>query len=145
MQGLPCYIFARRTSSYRQHPRATKQMNVLNPHQRGKKCFVLFFCFTFNQIKSLHHNLFYFVRSVCMTARSLAVEIDIFCKGKGVDWNASTNFQRHYKETYWIWASALERMVRMKEAVSLGLKVDGTIRYSPGSNMTSSITSRALT
>lgn len=29
--------------------------------------------------------------------------------------------------TYWRWASALERMVIMKEAVSLALKVDGTM------------------
>ena len=35
-------------------------------------------------------------------------------------------------------------MVRMKEAVSLGLKVDGTIRYSPGFSIKSSITSRAF-
>lgn len=33
-------------------------------------------------------------------------------------------------------------MVRRKEAVSLGLKVDGTMRYSPGLRDTSSITSR---
>lgn len=46
--------------------------------------------------------------------------------------------------TYWTCVSALERMVRMKEAVSLGLKVDGTIRYSPGVSITSSITSRAF-
>lgn len=42
-----------------------------------------------------------------------------------------------------MWVSALEMMVRRKEAVSLGLKVDGTIRYSPGFRAMSSITSRA--
>lgn len=41
--------------------------------------------------------------------------------------------------------SALDRMVRRYEAVSLGLKVDGTIRYSPGFSASSSITSRAFT
>lgn len=46
--------------------------------------------------------------------------------------------------TYWTWVSALERMVRMKEAVSLGLKVDGTIRYSPGVSIMNAITARAF-
>lgn len=44
--------------------------------------------------------------------------------------------------TYWRCASALERTVIMKEAVSLGLKVDGTMTYSPGFRYKSSITSR---
>lgn len=38
--------------------------------------------------------------------------------------------------------SALDKMVRRYEAVSLGLKVEGTIRYSPGFRAISSITSR---
>ena len=36
----------------------------------------------------------------------------------------------------------MERILRMKEAVSSGLKVDGTIRYSPGANVNTSMTSR---
>lgn len=40
---------------------------------------------------------------------------------------------------------ALDQMVRRYEAVSLGLKVDGTIRYSPGFSTISSVTSRAFT
>lgn len=47
--------------------------------------------------------------------------------------------------SYWTCVSALDRMVRRYEAVSLGLKVDGTIRYSPGISAISSITSRAFT
>ena len=49
------------------------------------------------------------------------------------------------KVTYWTWVSDLQRMVRMKEAVSLGPKVEGTTRYSPGFSITNSITSRAFT
>lgn len=45
---------------------------------------------------------------------------------------------------YWMCVSALDMMVRRYEAVSLGLKVDGTIRYSPGFSASSSITSRAF-
>lgn len=45
---------------------------------------------------------------------------------------------------YWIWVSTLERMDRMKEAVSFGLKDDGTIRYSPGFSLESSTTVRAF-
>lgn len=45
---------------------------------------------------------------------------------------------------YQMSASSLEQMVRMKEAVSLGLQVDGTIRYSPGFNARTCITSRAF-
>ena len=44
--------------------------------------------------------------------------------------------------TYTIWVSALDRMERMKEAVWLGLKVDGTMRYSPGFRWNNSVASR---
>ena len=45
---------------------------------------------------------------------------------------------------YWARVSDLERILRMKEAVSSGLKVDGTIRYSPGANVNTFMTSRAF-
>lgn len=47
-------------------------------------------------------------------------------------------------ETYYPRVSDLEKMVRRKEEVSLGLNVDGTITYSPGCSNKNSITSRAF-